>query len=343
MSQRDRAIELEEADDSSGDDDNGNRGMKRKDSCNEDNECKRAERRAANRRSAFQSRQRRKILIEDLQKTVTSLSKDNQDLRNSNNQLRAKLETAMLENQLLRKQQGGTSSSNATDGAASGPSDSKGKDVSSITSDPFQVAANNTNSQHATIAPTSTPRPESAPTSSTTMISASQEVNSAFMGINNCTASQVAAGSQGHPAASQLLGASNQGISPHLLNALGSLGTATLSSGVNPDLAARLVLAGASGGLSGMNNIGNESAQQRQSSLVANPGVATTSLGLGCGQLQQLAILLGASLGRSATPDQGQQHLALLQAALGHRNPPVSQFLWAQSGGQADQTTPTRN
>lgn len=38
---------------------------------------KRDERRAANRLSAFQSRQRRKIVIEDLQKTVACLSKDN--------------------------------------------------------------------------------------------------------------------------------------------------------------------------------------------------------------------------------------------------------------------------
>ena len=37
---------------------------------------KKEERRAANRLSAFQSRQRRKVAIEDLQKTVASLSKD---------------------------------------------------------------------------------------------------------------------------------------------------------------------------------------------------------------------------------------------------------------------------
>jgi len=42
---------------------------------------KRDERRAANRLSAFQSRQRRKIVIEDLQKTVASLSKDNASQR----------------------------------------------------------------------------------------------------------------------------------------------------------------------------------------------------------------------------------------------------------------------
>ena len=48
---------------------------KNKDSMTEDD--KRDERRAANRLSAFQSRQRRKIVIEDLQKTASSLSKDN--------------------------------------------------------------------------------------------------------------------------------------------------------------------------------------------------------------------------------------------------------------------------
>lgn len=90
--------------------DEDNRGIKRKeaaDAAEDDDDEKKAERRAANRRSAFQSRQRRKVLIEDLQKTVATLSKENTELRNGTNQLRAKLETAMLENQLLRKQQKG--------------------------------------------------------------------------------------------------------------------------------------------------------------------------------------------------------------------------------------------
>lgn len=80
-----------------------NKGTKRKE-LDEDEPKKKEERRAANRKSAFQSRQRRKILIDDLQRTVSTLSKDNTELRNTNNQLQAKLETAMLENRLLRKQ-----------------------------------------------------------------------------------------------------------------------------------------------------------------------------------------------------------------------------------------------
>ena len=66
-------------------------------------EEKKAERRAANRRSAFQSRQRRKILIEDLQRTVAALSKDNNDIRKNNDDLRSQLEAALLENRQLRQ------------------------------------------------------------------------------------------------------------------------------------------------------------------------------------------------------------------------------------------------
>ncbi|VEU40487.1 unnamed protein product [Pseudo-nitzschia multistriata] len=66
-------------------------------------EEKKAERRAANRRSAFQSRQRRKILIEDLQRTVAALSKDNNDLRKTNDEIRSQLEAALLENRQLRQ------------------------------------------------------------------------------------------------------------------------------------------------------------------------------------------------------------------------------------------------
>lgn len=66
-------------------------------------EEKLAERRAANRRSAFQSRQRRKILIEDLQKTVASLSKDNADLRKTNEDLRFQMKFLLLENKQIRQ------------------------------------------------------------------------------------------------------------------------------------------------------------------------------------------------------------------------------------------------
>jgi len=66
-------------------------------------EDKKSERRAANRRSAFQSRQRRKILIEDLQRTVAALSKDNNDFRKNNDEIRSQLEAALLENRQLRQ------------------------------------------------------------------------------------------------------------------------------------------------------------------------------------------------------------------------------------------------
>ena len=67
-------------------------------------EEKLAERRAANRRSAFQSRQRRKILIDDLQKTVASLSKDNADLRKTNEDLQFQMKFLLLENKQIRQQ-----------------------------------------------------------------------------------------------------------------------------------------------------------------------------------------------------------------------------------------------
>lgn len=81
------------------------KGKKRANPSSLTEEDKRAERRAANRRSAFQSRQRRKILIEDLQRTVAALSKDNGDLRKSNEELRVQLEATLLENHQFRVQQ----------------------------------------------------------------------------------------------------------------------------------------------------------------------------------------------------------------------------------------------
>jgi bZIP transcription factor len=353
MSQKKRALEMDEGDDSSGDDDTGNHGMKLKDSGNEDNESKRAERRAANRRSAFQSRQRRKILIEDLQKTVATLSKDNQELRNSNNQLLAKLETAMLENQLLRKQPGGASASTASDGAASSHLDSNVIEALSPRPTTVPVAAINTSSQNAvaTFVASTTPSKESVPTPSPAILNSNQGVTSAFMGVNNSTSSQFRAASQGHSAASQVLIAANQGMSPHIFTALGGVGATALNAGANSDLAARLAnLAGTGVGLGGINSVGNESGQEQQANhamqaLGATSGVAAASLGLGCGQLQQLAMLLGGAVGRTGpTADQGHQHLALLQAALGQANatpnPSISQLMFAQSGGQASQTTP---
>jgi hypothetical protein len=78
-------------------------GKKRPLAASEDE--KKAERRAANRRSAFQSRQRRKILIEDLQRTVAGLSKGNTDLIKSNEDLRVQMKSILLENHQLRMQQ----------------------------------------------------------------------------------------------------------------------------------------------------------------------------------------------------------------------------------------------
>jgi hypothetical protein len=99
-------------DDSEGSSDSENRadseerprkGKKRKQELTEDE--KKAERRAANRRSAFQSRQRRKVLIEDLQKTVSDLSKENSSLRSENEALRLQLDASVRENRAYRLQQ----------------------------------------------------------------------------------------------------------------------------------------------------------------------------------------------------------------------------------------------
>jgi hypothetical protein len=107
--QEDENDSLNEKDGSSDDDEDGDgesRGQKRAAGGRlvSDGD-KKAERRAANRRSAFQSRQRRKILIEDLQRTVAALSKDNTDLRKTIDELRVQLEANMLENQHFRMQQ----------------------------------------------------------------------------------------------------------------------------------------------------------------------------------------------------------------------------------------------
>jgi hypothetical protein len=59
-------------------------------------------RRAANRRSALESRQRRKVLIEDLQKQVAVLTKETTELRAINDTLRVQLDSSLSENQQLR-------------------------------------------------------------------------------------------------------------------------------------------------------------------------------------------------------------------------------------------------
>jgi bZIP transcription factor len=64
---------------------------------------KKEQRRAANRLSAFQSRQRRKIIIEDLQRTVARISKDNSDERKKSDDLQAELDAVKRENEVLRQ------------------------------------------------------------------------------------------------------------------------------------------------------------------------------------------------------------------------------------------------
>jgi hypothetical protein len=60
------------------------------------------DRRAANRLSAFQSRQRRKMIIEDLQKTVSQQSKHIAEQSKEINDLKRLLQTARQENEVMR-------------------------------------------------------------------------------------------------------------------------------------------------------------------------------------------------------------------------------------------------
>lgn len=67
------------------------------------------ERKAANRRSAFQSRLRKKLLIEELQKKVSTLTEELSILKDNNRTLTQGLEASLSENRKLRfmHQQGG--------------------------------------------------------------------------------------------------------------------------------------------------------------------------------------------------------------------------------------------
>jgi len=65
-------------------------------------EERREERRAANRLSAFQSRQRRKKIIEDLKLTVSQLSRDNENHQRTIADLKRRLGESQKENELLR-------------------------------------------------------------------------------------------------------------------------------------------------------------------------------------------------------------------------------------------------
>ena len=68
------------------------------------------ERKAANRRSAFQSRLRKKLLIDELQQKVTKLSEELSVLKDNNRTLTQGLEASLAENRKLRflHQQGGS-------------------------------------------------------------------------------------------------------------------------------------------------------------------------------------------------------------------------------------------
>uniref|UniRef100_A0A7S3P497 BZIP domain-containing protein n=1 Tax=Amphora coffeiformis TaxID=265554 RepID=A0A7S3P497_9STRA len=69
------------------------------------------DRRAANRLSAFQSRQRRKMIIEDLQTTVAEQSKNNADQAKQIAELKRQIQAARRENELLRGQVGSAATS----------------------------------------------------------------------------------------------------------------------------------------------------------------------------------------------------------------------------------------
>ena len=80
--------------------DKDGRGKKRKKDLSEEERLE--ERRAANRRSALESRQRRKNLIESLQKQVEQLIKETTELRAVNDTLRLQLDSSLAENQQFR-------------------------------------------------------------------------------------------------------------------------------------------------------------------------------------------------------------------------------------------------
>lgn len=65
---------------------------------------KKQERRAANRLSAFQSRQRRKLIIEDLRQTVAQLSQENAQQRSRITEMKTQHEEYLKENEFLRSQ-----------------------------------------------------------------------------------------------------------------------------------------------------------------------------------------------------------------------------------------------
>jgi hypothetical protein len=79
------------------------------------------QRRAANRLSAFQSRQRRKIIIEDLQRTVAQLSRDYANERKTSEALRQQLAKAQQQVDALQQQLGINSGAEASVAVKSEP------------------------------------------------------------------------------------------------------------------------------------------------------------------------------------------------------------------------------
>lgn len=105
---------------------------------------KKEERRIANRLSAFQSRQRRKAIIEDLHKTVAEISKENADHRKNNAVLQAQLDVVQQENTLLRQQfavMAAAQASKPAAAAASGEGEEKDKDEKDENGDSKKAAA----------------------------------------------------------------------------------------------------------------------------------------------------------------------------------------------------------
>ena len=246
----------------------------------DDSDDRKAERRAANRRSAFQSRQRRKILIEDLQKTVATLSKDNTELRTTTNQLRAKLETAMLENQLLRKQAGGAQASAGAPLGANGVTGSPPSGVLATGGASAKDTAGNTNVKaEASAGPTAA--------------SASQILN----GLNNPDAS-APGGAAGVPAPS------NTGPDPLAVARL------ALAAGGMGNL-------GNLSNLSALASLSNGFNQQQQQQ--SQPPQATGFGGGGLQQQLAMALLAGGRAPGAALPTPGMDpsNMAFLQAALG--------------------------
>jgi len=107
----------------------------------------RKERLAANRRSAAVSRQRRKILIEELQNSVSSLVKENASLRRDNDKLKEQLEQLREENRNLASYSSDDESDDS-DSPAPTSTDEAQQDLSS------QTTFENDQSQQLTAAPT---------------------------------------------------------------------------------------------------------------------------------------------------------------------------------------------